>query len=230
MTTTTATYTTCNRATPRLILKTTNDYNTTASTALVTASMSLSSSPVKTTSSSNLPSHPPNPPKQSRKVRSFRHKHLRKPPSFDTYLSSHSAPASTFHPNILPSTPPYRPKRSSSLSSSCSSTSSEDNNYYPSLSREELINAKSMINSSNTSLNSIPQFRARQSSFTKSVRFVGAEEDKSDRSSISSSLGSSGIEDWDQNDLVEEEEEFYMRRPSKQLQQPIQCHGKFYSN
>ncbi|CAG8574444.1 3078_t:CDS:2 [Cetraspora pellucida] len=177
--TTTATYTqTHTRATPRLILRTTNDNNTTASTALVTASTSRSSSPIKTTSSSSLTL-----PRHTRKPRLIR-KHLRKPPSFDTYLSS-SQPGPVIQPNTPPHTPPRYPKRSNSLSSSCSSISSEDNPNYPSFSREELIYAKNTLNLSTSSLNSIPQIRTRRSSgATKSVRFVSAEDDKSDRSSI----------------------------------------------
>ncbi|CAG8625376.1 18267_t:CDS:1, partial [Racocetra fulgida] len=115
-------------------------------------------------------------------------RHLRKPPSFDTYLSS-SQPTPVIQSNTPPHTPPYCSKRSNSLSSSCSSISSEDNPNYPNFSREELIYAKNSLNISTSSLNSIPQIRTRRSSgATKSVRFLGADDDKSDRSSISSSL------------------------------------------
>ncbi|CAG8520178.1 13199_t:CDS:1 [Dentiscutata erythropus] len=230
--TTTATFTNTHahantHTTPRLILKTTNDNNkTSSSTALVTTSTSRSLSPIKTAFSTLLP------PKPSRKTRLNR-KHLRKPPSFDSYLPT--LPGPVVQPSTPLNTPPYHPnisRRSNSLSS-CSSISLEDNHSYPSFNREELIYAKAAVNSSSTSLNSIPQYQRsrRSSTTTKSVRFVGTEDD---RSSISSSLGSSGSDDWDHNDFAEEdEEEFYTRQspiPPIQLQEPAaQLHAKFYS-
>ncbi|CAG8510629.1 448_t:CDS:1 [Acaulospora morrowiae] len=192
--TTTTTYTTSRKdSIPRLILNTSypNVTTTTKSQATTTTSITLTSSPVTTTGSFYLPSTPQ---KQSKKSRSIQ-KHLRKPPAFDTYLRV-TEPVNVngyYNPS----------KRSSSLSSSCSSTSSEDNGRYPNFTSEEMMYAKKAVSNQ-------PRSR-RSSSTTKFVRFA----DFNDGSSITdSSSGSNSADDWDPLETdEEEEEEFFFMTP-----------------
>ncbi|CAG8522606.1 1886_t:CDS:2 [Diversispora eburnea] len=78
--TTYTTTTVAKNSKPRLLLKTTMNNTTAQSTVTATASITLSSSPI--TGSFYLP-----PPQKTNRKGRFLHKHLRKPPSFDTYVS-----------------------------------------------------------------------------------------------------------------------------------------------
>ncbi|RHZ82584.1 hypothetical protein Glove_108g24 [Diversispora epigaea] len=218
----TATYTTttvAKNSKPRLLLKTTMNNITAQSSVTATASITLSSSPITTTGSFYLPQ------KINKKGR-FLHKHLRKPPSFDTYVSG-TEPVDLNKPlSYYTSTS----KRSSSLSSSCSSSSSEDNSRYPIFSNEELMYAKKAINGL-----SVHQPRARRGS-SATVKFVRFANDfNDDGSSItSSSSSSSSADDWDPQDIDEEDEDedfiFMTPRTSILERQDIQRHNRAYSS
>ncbi|CAG8472892.1 5112_t:CDS:1 [Acaulospora colombiana] len=197
MKSTTTTYTTTHKhSTPRLILKTTSsNVSASSSPTMGTTSITLTSSPITTTGSFYLPSSQISSQKQNKKGRLIQ-THLRKPPALDTYIRT------TEPVNVKVKVNNYyydSPKRHGSLSSSCSSTSSEDNGRYPNFTNEELMYAKKSVDSR-------PPSR-RGSSSVKFVRFAG---EYNDGSSITdSSSGTNSADEWDPEEMEEEEEQFY---------------------
>uniref|UniRef100_A0A1D1YU19 Unconventional myosin-Ic n=1 Tax=Anthurium amnicola TaxID=1678845 RepID=A0A1D1YU19_9ARAE len=167
--------TTC--LTPKLLLKPTSNKPNTATTSMIFPSAQIATGvfilPIKQ--------------KNHRKGGS-RHtpKHLRKPPSFDSYLISSANPNTTAH--YMTRTP--------SLSSSYSSTSSFVDNVSE-YTNEEMIYGYGSSKSIN------PHRHHRRLSSAYKVRFA---ETSDDGSSIVSS--SSSVDEWD--DLETEEEEDYI--------------------
>jgi len=145
--------------------------------------------------------------KNNRKGR-YHQKHLRKPPSFDTYL--HSSAAST---TATPCGYLTRTTRTPSISSSYSSTSSLVDN-------EDLLYGYG-FKSNNHSTPSVHSARLRRGSSAFKVRF--AEDDGS--SIVSSSSGGSCADDWDDIEDDEEEEE-YILVPQQPPQHYFNYHNK----
>lgn len=125
-------------------------------------------------------------------------KHLRKPPSFDTYLHSPTSPTTI--------TPRGYLARAPSLSSSYSSTSSLTDSV---CSNEDLMYS---CGKSNISTLSMPPRLRRGSSATYKVRFAEVSDDGSSIVSSASSC-TDDAEDWDANEEDDEEEFIFVNPP-----------------
>ncbi|GBB98962.1 hypothetical protein RclHR1_03380004 [Rhizophagus clarus] len=173
-----------------------------------------SNQPIITTSSSMFPPSSSIatgvfilPIKQKNNRKGSRHspKHLRKPPSFDTYLHSSVSTPSPSHRGYMTRTP--------SLSSSYSSTSSLVD------ADEEMVYG---YGSPKSSISSSSVHRHRRISSAYKVRFADVGDDGS---SIVSS--SSSVDEWDEMDLDEEEEEYiFVSRQSPQTNHYFNFHEK----
>lgn len=136
----------------------------------------------------------------------YHHKHLRKPPSFDTYISySNSSTSSTTYGYMT---------RTPSISSSYSSTSSLADN-------EDMMYGYGFNNKSSANL-SVHSPRLRRGSSAYKVRF--AEDDGS--SIVSSSSGGSCVDEWDDVEIEEEEEDFILVAPHPPRTQFYNYHNK----
>lgn len=170
-----------------------------------------SSKPIITTTTMFSPSSPiatgvfvlPIKQKNNRKGSRHSPKHLRKPPSFDTYIHSSTTAPSTTHRGYMTRTP--------SLSSSYSSTSSLMD------ADEEMMYGYGSPKSSSASVH-----RHRRISSAYKVRFADIGDDGS---SIVSS--SSSVDEWDDMDIDEEEEEYiFVSRQSPQTSHYFNYHEK----
>ncbi|CAB4443836.1 unnamed protein product [Rhizophagus irregularis] len=172
-----------------------------------------SSKPIITTTTMFSPSSPiatgvfvlPIKQKSNRKGSRHSPKHLRKPPSFDTYLHSSATTPTPTHRGYMTRTP--------SLSSSYSSTSS-----LVDADEEMLYGYGSPKSSASTS----SVHRHRRISSAYKVRFADIGDDGS---SIVSS--SSSIDEWDDMDIDEEEEDYiFISRQSPPANHYFNYHDK----
>jgi hypothetical protein len=181
--------------TPKLLLKPTSNKPIIATTSMYSPSSSIA------TGVFYLPI------KQKSNRKGSRPKHLRKPPSFDTYLHSSTSPPSTTHRGYMTRTP--------SLSSSYSSTSSLVD------ADEEMVYGYGSPKSSSASTTSSVHRHRRVSSAYK-VRFADIGDDGS---SIVSS--SSSVDEWDDMDIDEEEEDYiFVARQSPPTNHYFNYHEK----
>ncbi|RIA86043.1 hypothetical protein C1645_780566 [Glomus cerebriforme] len=166
------------RLTPKLLLKTTSNKPIISTTMFFPTSTIATGSfylPIKQKNNRKGGRHPP--------------KHLRKPPSFDTYIHSSSTSSTTNTCGYMSRTP--------SLSSSYSSTSSLVDNVSE-YSNEDMMYGYGSPKSSNVSTSSVHRLRRGSSAYK--VRFADTCDDSS---SIVSSTGS--IDEW--GDDIEEEDD-----------------------